>query len=735
MSQANRAVAFTFTTNDQQALAALKRLERGFKGLDVQVDRTRQSGLALGTTMRESLGGLALAAGLGVAVTEFSEAEKVAAKTEAVVRSTGGAANRTAEEIAALSDELGKLAAVDNDVVQNGANVLATFTSISDVNFDRALASSLDMSAALGTDLQSSVMQVGKALNDPIRGMASLRRAGIQFSAEQQNVIRALAETGDVAGAQTVMLEELERQFGGAAEANATALDRVRVAAGDLAETAGGALAPAMELVATTAGGVADVFGMLPVPMQQVIILTGAGAAAWARWGENVGDASGSAKNLLGSMTKLTPAMGAAGGAVAAGTLILLDHVAASERAKANTEELRQAFEDGIDPLEAFGDKLARTLAGADGGFEIDTSNDKLNLYLERTGTTIEDLTKLLTGSQEDWDEWERTMLRQGGASERLAVNVRSLRSAYVDAQSEQDALEENMRTVGDLTQRAADAASDNAGATADANRANRDWLSTTAEQNIKQREHRDLLREVNEETREAQALALSNADAAFAYANAQNNVEDAVMALGAARTEGDPEQVERAEQRLAEAIVDAGEAALRQAEAQAELEGRTIDAGEANHILQTEMRRLREETGSTNTTLDATIYALEQVTKPYVMALDTDPAEERLNRIIYKQAIILAQRREIEGGSGVTPGTTYADGTSTGTIGYTGDLTNYRPPGRPTESSTPRGGNDPALNVTVIAPNLTRMGTERDARVTGEQVGRNVGRILGAAS
>jgi hypothetical protein len=62
---------------------------------------------------------------------------------------------------------------------------------------------------------------VGKALNDPIKGVTALGRAGVQFTAQQKEQIAALVESGDVAGAQTIILQELETQFGGAAEAAA----------------------------------------------------------------------------------------------------------------------------------------------------------------------------------------------------------------------------------------------------------------------------------------------------------------------------------------------------------------------------------------------------------------------------------------------------------------------------------------------------------------------------------
>jgi len=68
-------------------------------------------------------------------------------------------------------------------------------------------------------DLDSAAMQVGKALNDPVAGLAALSRSGVQFTAEQEAMIKAMVEAGNVAGAQEVMMKELNTQFGGSAAA------------------------------------------------------------------------------------------------------------------------------------------------------------------------------------------------------------------------------------------------------------------------------------------------------------------------------------------------------------------------------------------------------------------------------------------------------------------------------------------------------------------------------------
>lgn len=167
--------------------------------------------------------------GLGAAVKigfgEFMEAQKVAAQTNAVLKSTGGVANVTAKDVGRLSEALMRKSGVDDEAIASGQNMLLTFTKIrnetgkgNDV-FNQATKATLDLSVAMGKDMQSSATLVGKALNDPIKGISALSRVGVQLTEDQKDTIKQMVKLGDTAGAQKVILGELETQFGGSAEA------------------------------------------------------------------------------------------------------------------------------------------------------------------------------------------------------------------------------------------------------------------------------------------------------------------------------------------------------------------------------------------------------------------------------------------------------------------------------------------------------------------------------------
>jgi hypothetical protein len=186
---------------------------------------------------------------------EATEAAKVTRLTEAALKSTGGQAHVTADQISQLANRLSVMAGVDDEVIQSSENVLLTFTGIrnelgsgNDI-FDQAEEAALNLSAALGTDLQGSVVLVGKALNDPIKGLTALSRVGVSFTEQQREQIKAMTDAGNTMGAQKLILAELTTEFGGAAAAAASPADKARVAWGNFQEEVGNKLLPTLNSI------------------------------------------------------------------------------------------------------------------------------------------------------------------------------------------------------------------------------------------------------------------------------------------------------------------------------------------------------------------------------------------------------------------------------------------------------------------------------------------------------
>src|SRR5512138_1876374 len=140
---------------------------------------------------------------LAQSVGEAMSSQEALSQLDAVLKSTGGAAGVTRDQALGLATSLQKVTRFSDEAVLGGENMLLTFTSIGKEVFPRATQTILDMSTALKQDLQSSAIQLGKALNDPISGITALRRVGVQFTDEQEEMIKKMVEGGDLMKAQT----------------------------------------------------------------------------------------------------------------------------------------------------------------------------------------------------------------------------------------------------------------------------------------------------------------------------------------------------------------------------------------------------------------------------------------------------------------------------------------------------------------------------------------------------
>lgn len=188
---------------------------------------------------------------------DWAELQAATRQTNAVLLSTAGAANISAQGISDLTETLSKKTAMDDSVIRSGENMLLTFTNVknqvgagNDI-FNQATATILDMSKALGQDTKTSAIQLGKALNDPVMGMTALQRVGVTFTSQQKDQIKTMVASNNTLGAQKVILAELNKEFGGSAAAGATAGARLSLTMKDLAMNLYGLFAP-LKLVGIT---------------------------------------------------------------------------------------------------------------------------------------------------------------------------------------------------------------------------------------------------------------------------------------------------------------------------------------------------------------------------------------------------------------------------------------------------------------------------------------------------
>jgi len=153
-------------------------------------------------------------------VVKVTEAHQlVAAQTNQVLKSTHDVSGMTATSLNDLADAFSQTTMFSHDTVQSGENMLLTFTNIGKNIFPQATQAVLDLSQGMHQDLQTSTIQVGKALNDPIAGLTNLSRIGVTFSTTQKEMIKNFMASGQQGKAQAVILQELTKEFGGSAAA------------------------------------------------------------------------------------------------------------------------------------------------------------------------------------------------------------------------------------------------------------------------------------------------------------------------------------------------------------------------------------------------------------------------------------------------------------------------------------------------------------------------------------
>jgi uncharacterized protein YdbL (DUF1318 family) len=190
-------------------------------------------------------------------VQSLARIESINAQTAQTISSMGNAANISAKEVEALAGQLEKLTATEAESIQEGANLLLTFGNISnqlgegnDI-FTQTTEIMVDFARVMRKGPADAAIQLGKALNDPTTGMTALRKAGVSFTEQQQEQIKALQSSGDLLAAQKVILAELQRQFGGSGAAYAKTfsgqLDLMGHELGTIGEEATMAVMPALQ--------------------------------------------------------------------------------------------------------------------------------------------------------------------------------------------------------------------------------------------------------------------------------------------------------------------------------------------------------------------------------------------------------------------------------------------------------------------------------------------------------
>ena len=264
----------------------IAKAQQELANLGGQADKQSKVMGAVGGAMKVAgVAALGAAVGFGAfAVKGVAAAEEAAVaqgRLDQVAKSMGfvdGAYAGATERLGKYATELSKQIAVEDESILAVQAKLATFKNVGSTMdeaggaMDRATKAAFDLAATGFGSAEGNATQLGKALQDPIKGITSLAKAGVTFTDAEKEKIKTLVESGKAAEAQEMILGALETQVGGVAAATATASDKMKIGFGELQESVGAALLPTFEKIADT---LIPIMESLQEPLGQVAEVIG----------------------------------------------------------------------------------------------------------------------------------------------------------------------------------------------------------------------------------------------------------------------------------------------------------------------------------------------------------------------------------------------------------------------------------------------------------------------------
>lgn len=244
----------SFTRGLEKAQRDAKAFENSMRSM--QANLSRLSNMAMGALGIGSVGQV-----LRESLAAYRESEQAEKKLAAVLHATGNAAGWSVAQLKDYAEELENVTNYEDDATIAAMALMAKFQNISGQTFKDAIRLSQDMASVMGTDLESAVMKVGKALNDPINGLGALGKQGDKVYEQQQKQIEAFLRMNEAAKAQGVVLNVLKGSYENAAQAMADPLTQAGNQWGKLSEQIGESVSKALLEFERLIGGYKNLAG------------------------------------------------------------------------------------------------------------------------------------------------------------------------------------------------------------------------------------------------------------------------------------------------------------------------------------------------------------------------------------------------------------------------------------------------------------------------------------------
>ena len=187
------------------------------------------AGQAIFTIAQKALEGLKDSIKDGVK--NFEDWQQNQAQINNALKTTHDASGQTTKGLNEYADALSSQTAISGNAINSAQLVMLNFKAIGKDIFPEATKQVANFATVLShgavpsqDEMNAAAKKLGTALEDPAKGMAKLKIAGIVLTADQQTQIKNLEKNGDLQGAQKQLLSDVADVIGGKASTAAHTL-------------------------------------------------------------------------------------------------------------------------------------------------------------------------------------------------------------------------------------------------------------------------------------------------------------------------------------------------------------------------------------------------------------------------------------------------------------------------------------------------------------------------------
>ena len=216
----SQAQASKFSSALDNAAKAAQLTEGPLSGIASRL--TTLKGLLNTNTAALAAFSVALGATVSGAVTAartYLQAEESLIKLGTAFVRTGRSSDAAFEQINQSAVSLARRTLLSLNEAREGLATGLTFSNLPTSELQRFADVAADAAAVTGRDFRNTIIQFGKALQNPASSLDGLNRLGISFTKSQRNVLATLVKTGQGAKATDIILSKLEATFKGLGDA------------------------------------------------------------------------------------------------------------------------------------------------------------------------------------------------------------------------------------------------------------------------------------------------------------------------------------------------------------------------------------------------------------------------------------------------------------------------------------------------------------------------------------